>query len=571
MNRTPILEHLHTNPNVPVLIAGGGINGVGLLRELALQGVPALLVEKSDFGAGASAASTRIIHGGLRYLENGEFRLVRESLHERNRLLHNAPHYVRPLPITIPIYNRLGGMIHAAKKFFRLRSKPGGRGALLVKIGLSLYDLLTRTDRAVPTHWFTSRKDSLAQRPPLDPDIICTATYYDASITHPERLCLELVLDAEAACDGAFGLNYVSVVGASGGSVTLRDELTGATFDVQPQIVVNATGAWIDFTNQAMHRDTRMIGGTKGSHLVINHPELYAATQGHMLYFENTDGRICIFYPFYDRVIAGSTDLPVDDPEKAVCDEDEVEYILASIRQVFPGLEVSRAHVLLRFCGVRPLPRTDATTTGQISRDHSNEYTPPGNGIDFPVYSLVGGKWTTFRAFAEQVTDTLLPLLNKTRRANSKNLAIGGGKNYPVNESDQKRWLADQSAQTGLTIPVLTALLERYGTRAERVAAYCAAQPERRQPLHARPEYLRGEILFMLEHEAVQHVDDILLRRTVIALRGLVTGALIVELAEIVGTARGWSAQQITDEVERTRRILETRFGYQESVLEALN
>jgi glycerol-3-phosphate dehydrogenase len=188
----------------------------------------------------------------------------------------------------------------------------------------------------------------------------------------------------------------------------LRDEVSGETCEVRPRIVVNATGPWIDFTNRGLGRESRFIGGTKGSHIVLDHPELVKATGEGMIYFVNRDGRICIFYAVEDRVIAGATDIPEEDPE-AVCDEAEVDYILEAMRLAFPSIRVDRSHVVFRFCGVRPLPRSDALTPGQISRDHSYPVLPPGNGIDFPIYSLVGGKWTTFRALAEQVANEILP------------------------------------------------------------------------------------------------------------------------------------------------------------------
>src|SRR5208283_5673185 len=181
----------------------------------------------SDFCAGTSAAMTRVIHGGLRYLENAEFRLVRESLRERNRLFRNAPHYVKPLPTTIPIFDWTSGMVPAVRNLLHWPAKPGNRGALLIKTGLTLYDFLAGRKSPLPRHQFRSRREALALRPSLNPEIICTATYYDARITYPERLCLELVQDAEAACPQARALNYVRLQSASGGTVTLRDEISG--------------------------------------------------------------------------------------------------------------------------------------------------------------------------------------------------------------------------------------------------------------------------------------------------------------------------------------------------------
>ena len=428
----PELALLGEHPEVSVLIVGGGINGVGLLRELALQGVDVLLVEKSDFCAGTSAAMTRVIHGGLRYLENAEFRLVRESLRERNRLLGNAPHYVKPLPTTIPIFSWTSGMVPAVRNVLGWPAKPGNRGALLIKTGLTLYDLLAGRKSTLPKHRFRSRREALALRPALNPDVVCTATYYDARITHPERLCLELAQDAEAAFAGARALNYVRLESGAGNAVVLRDEVSGGTCQVRPRVVVNATGAWIDLTNRGLGRESRFIGGTKGSHLVLDHPELVKATGDDMIYFVNRDGRICIFYAVCGKIIAGATDVPTEDPE-AVCDEDEVKYILEAMRLAFPAIRVDRSHVVFRFCGVRPLPRSNALTPGQISRDHSFPVLPAGQGVDFPIYSLVGGKWTTFRALAEQAADEILRFLGRPRIRDSADIPIGGGKGYPGN------------------------------------------------------------------------------------------------------------------------------------------
>jgi glycerol-3-phosphate dehydrogenase len=213
----PEFASLRNHADVSVLIVGGGINGIGLLAELALQGIDVLLVEKSDFCAGTSAAMTRIIHGGLRYLENAEFRLVRESLRERNRLLTNAPHYVKPLATTIPIFNWTAGIGPAIRNLLGWPAKPGERGALLIKAGLMWYDFLAGRQSPLPRHRFRMKKAALKLRPALNPEVICTATYYDAKITYPERLGLELVQDAEAACPEARALNYVRPESAAGG------------------------------------------------------------------------------------------------------------------------------------------------------------------------------------------------------------------------------------------------------------------------------------------------------------------------------------------------------------------
>jgi len=549
----PEFASLRNHGDVSVLIVGGGINGIGLLAELALQGIDALLVDKSDFCGGTSAAMTRIIHGGLRYLENAEFRLVRESLRERNRLLRNAPHYVKPLATTIPIFSWAAGVFPAIRNVLGWPAKPGNRGALLIKTGLMWYDFLAGRQSPLPRHRFRFRRAALALRPALNPEAICTATYYDARITYPERLGLELVQDAEAACGGARALNYVRPVSAAGGTVVLRDEVSGETCEVRPRIVVNATGPWIDFTNRGLGRESGFIGGTKGSHVVLDHPELVRATGDEMIYFVNRDGRICIFYAVDGKIIAGATDIPEENPD-AVCDEAEVDYILEAMRMAFPSIRVDRSHVVFQFCGVRPLPRSNALTPGQISRDHSFPVLAPGNGIDFPIYSLVGGKWTTFRALAEQVCDEILRVLGRPRVRDSANLPIGGGKGYPR-----------MPEGTGLPTERLATLLERFGTGAEKVAAYMQAGPD--APLACHAGYSRREIEFMARYERVVHLDDLILRRTLMGLLGEVNGPLLEELAAIVSPVLEWSEQQAADEVERTIELLEKVHGVMAAAL----
>ncbi len=557
MNRQETLEAIRRQPEVSVLIVGGGINGAGLFRDLALQGVDVLLVEKSDFCAACSAASGRVIHGGLRYLENGEFRLVRESLLERNRLLVNAPHYVKPLPATIPIYSWLGGMLYAIRQFLHMKSQPGDRGALLVEVGLIMYDLFAGKQQILPHHRFELRGAARARRPLLNPRAVCTETYYDARLTYAERLCLELLLDGEAANADAHALNYVRMESAAGDTVTLKDEVTGEAISVQPKIVVNASGAWIDFANRAMQRPTQFIGGTKGSHLVVDHRELWEATQGQMMHFVNSDGRLTIFYPIEDKVFIGTTDIPVTDPDQATCDEEETDYLLQTVRLVFPGIKLDRSHIVFRLCGVRPLPSSDAFVPGQISRDHSVPLVPASDGIAFPIYSLVGGKWTTFRAFSEQVTDQLLPAFGRTRTVDTKNLTIGGGANYPRSADARAAWIAKHQQQSGLPAERIDALLERYGTRAEAVIAWMQAGADR--PLEHLDGYSQREIQFMAAQEKMAHLDDLILRRTLVGFLGRVNRAVLDELAAAAAPALGWSEADARQEVERTAALLQQR------------
>ncbi len=560
MNRNEILRNLRQHPNINVLIVGGGINGIGVFRDLALNGVDVLLVERGDFCSGASAASSHMAHGGIRYLENGEFRLVREAVRERNRMIENAPHLVRPLPTTIPIFKIFSGLFNAPLKFLGWLDKPAERGAFIIKVGLILYDAFTGKKRAVPPHTFEPRRKALAKFPRLNPKVCYIATYYDGSIFSPERLALEVLLDGEAEGSHARALNYVSLVGAQGGQVTLRDELSGETFEVRPKLLINAAGPWIDFANRALGVSTRYIGGTKGSHIILDHPALRQAIGDHEFFFENKDGRIVLIFPLADKVMLGTSDIPVSDPDSVRCTDDEVDYFLGMLERVFPDLEVGRDQIVFSFSGVRPLPASNARNAGQISRDHSIQVLDgPWMGITFPVYSLVGGKWTSFRAFAEQVTDKALAYLGLSRQKHTSNLAIGGGKNYPRSEAERNRYIEALCAWTGLPQERVSGLFERYGTRAEQMAMYLAREADR--PLKTLPGYSRREIGYLALYEKVEHLDDVVLRRSMLAFLGQLTRPALEELAEVIAQVLGWDSDRQSAEVRRCLEILADRHG----------
>ncbi len=553
------LDHLRAHPQVSVLVIGGGINGIGTFHDLALQGVDVLLVEKGDYCSGSSAASTRQAHGGLRYLEHGEFRLVRESLLERNRLLVNAPHAIELLKTTIPIYKRFSGILNAPLKFIGVLKKPGERGYVVVKLGMMMYDWFTRSNRVTPTHKMLGRGQALAEHKHLNPDIIGAATYYDCLMPQAERIAVELVLDAETAFEGARALNYCSVISGAGDSVQIKDELSGEIFAVQPQVVINAGGAWIDFINRSMQHPTRFIGGTKGSHIVVDHPELLKTLNGSAIYFENKDGRLGIIEPFRDKVIIGATDIRTDDPDSVVCTEEEIDYFMQFWSQVLPGITVDRSQIVFHFCGVRPLPASDVEFVGLVSRDHSIRVVEPDDSIRFPVYSLVGGKWTTFRAFSEQVADKVLGFLSKPRQMTTENTPIGGGKGYPRTDTARELWLKQVQSSTGISAERLQSLFGRYGTRAEVMAQFIMEEPD--VPLRHQPTYSQREIIFLAANESVTHLDDIILRRSLIGMLGLIDGDVLQHLGEIVGSVLGWSLAQIQQEIERSAEILQHKHG----------
>ncbi len=560
MNRQDILTHLKKKPEVSVVIVGAGINGIGTFRDLALNGVDVLLIDRADFCSGASAASSHMAHGGIRYLENGEFRLVREAVRERNRMIQNAPHIVKPLPTTIPMFKLFSGLLNAPFKFLGWLEKPSERGALIIKVGLMMYDAYTGKTRTVPKHQFYSRAESLKRWSKLNPNIRNTAVYYDGLISNPERLALEIMLDAEAENPNARALNYVSLIGGDKNKITLKDELNGETYEVRPKLLINAAGPWIDFINKNMGLSTRYIGGTKGSHIVVDNPELREAIGENEFFFENQDGRIVLLFPLFDRVLIGTSDIKIENPDDAACTDEEVDYFIHLVERVFPTIKVTREQIVFRFTGVRPLGVSGAKTTGQYSRDHHIEVLDGDwTNLTFPIYSLVGGKWTSFRAFAEEVTDKSLAFLGIRRNKHTRDLPIGGGRGFSSDPQEQKRQVDGFAAWTGLPRDRLKILYERYGSRAEAIAQFINRAAD--LPLSSAPDYSRREIMFLAQYEKVIHLDDLLLRRTMLAMLGRLTLDSIREIADAASEALGWDEAKKKSEVERAIQLLRTRHG----------
>jgi len=547
-------DELTARPYADVLIIGGGINGLATFRDLALQGVDVALVERDDFVGGASAASSHMIHGGIRYLENGEFRLVHEAVTERNALLRTAPHYVRPLQTTIPIFSTFSGVLTAPLRFLRHgKGRPRERGAALIKIGLVIYDSFSRggglfRGGTVPRHTFHGRRRSLAQLPDLNPDVKYTATYWDASLHDPERLALDVLRDARAAGgDRARAANYTAAVGAQGGHVLLRDAESGRETPFAASVVLNTSGPWTDLTNLALGDPTRYMGGTKGSHIVLDHPALLAATGGRELFFENEDGRIVLIYPLKGRVLVGTTDLEHDMRDPIVCTEAEVDYFIGLIAQVLPEIVVDRAQIVYRFAGVRPLPGHGDLAPGFVSRDYRIE-TAPLIGGQASVLSLVGGKWTTFRASAEHLADRALELLAQPRRRSIKGVPIGGGRGFPTTERARQQWIAAHAGD--LPAARAATLLDRYGTVAASVIA-AIARDAADAPLEHAAGYSSGELRYLAVAESVVHLDDLLLRRTSLAFIGGATREAATEMADAVAPVLGWDQARVAAEVER--------------------
>ena len=551
-NRHEKMERVGADGVFDVVVAGGGINGIGVFRELALQGLRVLLVERMDFCSGCSAAPSRMIHGGLRYLENGEFSLVRESLRERDALLVNAPHLVRPLPTTVPIETLSSGLSNAVARFLGSDGPPAARGAVPIKIGLSLYDWMTRKRRILPGHRFRARAATRSRWPALNPRIRYSATYHDAWISYPERMGIELIEDTEVAAEDCLALNYATLSRSPNGGLQVLDQADGATARLSARALVNATGAWIDETIRELASDRRarapLVSGTRGSHLILDNRALLDALGGHMLLFEHDDGRICVTFPYLGRVLVGSTDIRVDGPARVRCEEEETAYLLASLRRLLPGVDVAPSDIVFSYSGIRPLPRSDAAFTGRIPRSYAVRKLDG----DPPQFCMIGGKWTTFRAFAEHAADLVLQELGAKRRSDTLSLPIGGGKDYPAAPDV----LTDElTARFAVSRARAQHLADHYGTAAGRVQAHCARY-RAEAPLARGCAYTRGEIDYLTRNEHVQHLSDIVLRRTALAIRGALDAPVLKAIVETMQGPLGWSEEAAARETGAVRAEL---------------
>jgi glycerol-3-phosphate dehydrogenase len=473
-----------------VIVIGAGINGAAIAREAALSGLAVLLVERGDLAAGTSSASSRLIHGGLRYLEHFELGLVRESLLERERLLRSAPHLVAPLELCIPVYAR------ARRKRWQ------------IAVGLTLYDWLS-ADRSLPGHTLLARDALLAKLPGLNGDgLVGGASYFDAQARYPERLVVENVLDA--AANGALVKTYTRVtrIRVEGGRATGVDwrTVTGETGGAQARIVVNAAGPWVDEVLGPIQH-TRLIGGTKGSHLIA--PLFPGAPRAGVYVEAGSDSRPLFILPWNDLLLVGTTDERVEDPGAAATTKREVEYLARETERVFPAAAGLKSRVLYTYTGVRPLPYKPRGAEGSITRRHIIRRHRAARGL----YSIVGGKLTTHRALAEDVLGVLGPQLPRLERKRpTRERPLPGA--LPPQERDELL------AEVGATLDAAQAarLWGIYGAAARRIAELACSEPELATTLDAS-ETLVAELVYAREVEWAVTLDDILQRRCMAGLK----------------------------------------------------
>jgi glycerol-3-phosphate dehydrogenase len=484
---------------VDLLVIGGGIIGAGIARDAALRGHSVALVEQDDFASGTTSRPTRLIHGGLRYLELFDFALVRSDMREREILLRIAPHLVFPLAFLLPFY------------------RPSLWYQFKLRVGMQLYDALS-LDKTLPKRKWLRRDETLAAEPTLDPDGLTGAwRFYDAQVPLVERLVIENIVDA--ADHGALVLNHARATsylreGDRVGGAVVRDAVADADLEVRARLTINATGPWLDRTIAPLRRTaTPLLRLTKGIHIVTPR----ATQQAHVL-FAKRDGRLFFVLPWLDSTIVGTTDTDYEgDPAHASATEEDVRYLQDEARRAFPNAPFD--DIYFTWAGVRALVREEGVSEGQVSRKHALFDHERRDGVA-GVLSVVGGKITAYRAIAEEVTDV----------ATRKLGIVASG--------------ATRGSSTA-SIPLPGA----DGSRARAIAALAAGDASIAAPLCPHHQGVAAEIVHAVRSEWARTIGDALLRRTALGLAPCQGLDCIDVVAQIMGRLLGWDAVRIKSEV----------------------
>ncbi len=525
------LEPSRTSFDLAVI--GGGITGAGVARDAALRGLSCLLLEQGDFSAGTSAKTTRLVHGGLRYLESGDLHLVAESLRERELLLRMAPHLIHPIPILLPVY-------------------AGDRRPLWkIRAGLWLYDLLSM-GKGTPHYRVLGRREALRKSPHLDPaDLRGAGLFYDYQILFPERLVLENVFSARE--HGAYCLNYHEVTRiADQGDLFLlevQDHLSGSRHRFTSRVVVNAAGPWADRIGALYRPDLApKVRATKGVHVVVDadldHAVFTAAPRDERLFFS---------LPLEGMTLVGTTDTFWEgDPEAAVPDPEDVEYLLEGLQKLLPGRRFTAEDVLWGYAGLRPLAltaRRGAPST--LTRRHVLHREGPGGRL----LTMVGGKYTTFRKMAEEAVDAACQALGCTTPGSTERVPLfGGGLKDTIifreNMCECTQRIPDLPRQA------VDHLVSLYGRRCCDVIDVVIENPRWREPIGEGYRDFRAQVAYAVRREDAHHLDDVLLRRLRSGVSLDLGASAVATVARIMAEELGWDAPTERAEVERYQELL---------------
>jgi glycerol-3-phosphate dehydrogenase len=471
-----------------LLILGGGITGAGVALDAVLRGFHVALIDKGDFASGTSSVSSKLVHGGLRYLEHGGFPLVYEAVHERRLLLANAPHLVRPLRFVIP--------------FYRGTRVPPWKW----RAGLTLYDLLAgrsnlRRSRPLALHRLCQEFPSLKTA-----GLLGGAAYFDAQMDDA-RLCLEVI--RTAARQRACVANYVEAVafeqrGGEIAGIRAVDRMGGGDFSIRARQVLNATGPWVDLVCRLAGDTTGpRLKPTKGVHLVAPDRDWTAA----FLLLHPADGRVFFVIPWMGKTLIGTTDtLYEDTPDVLFVTSDEVEYLLAGFNHYFTP-PLAKREILGTFAGLRPLIRARSDDPSSLSREFQLFRSASG------LLSVAGGKYTTYRRMAETVTDTISQRLGRRRPCRTRDFRLEGAPEGPW-ESFERSEVTTLCKRHDLAEEAARHLVNRYGRHAADVAAYLNDHPGSARPVVPGEPDLLVEFPYQRDHEMAAYPVDHLLRRT---------------------------------------------------------
>jgi glycerol-3-phosphate dehydrogenase len=483
-----------------VLIIGGGITGAGIARDLSLRGAKVALVDRDDFASGTSSCSTKLVHGGLRYLEQMDFGLVFESCRERYILQKIAPHLVRPLPLMIPLY-------HGAR-----------RSSGMVRAGLMLYDLLALF-RNTHHHQMLDAASALSHQPRLATEGLKGAALYWDCRMDDARLCLENLLDARE--NGAVTVNHAEVIdilqsnGRASGA-TIQDRESGTTCDVDAEVVVNAGGPWLDQICAMTGDRSTKLRPSRGSHILV--PRLSAAEEA--LYLSaDQDDRLFFAVPWGELSLIGTTDIDENSsPETVQPSTEEIDYLLQATADYLPGTRLKRSDVVASFCGVRPLLAGETDHPSGASREH--RIFEAANGL----LSVGGGKYTTYRSMAAEAADRVMDALGRpSGKASTDRRQLPGGTTGSFSRYVEQ--MTPQLAKESALPPAeLRRLLDRYGARTRHLLSLLQQEPALANQVCPDSPLLGLEVAYAADFEMARTPTDVLRRRTGLALtsgRGL--------------------------------------------------
>lgn len=511
-----------------LIVIGGGINGAGIARDAALRGIRTCLLEQGDICNGTTRWSSRLIHGGLRYLEHAELGLVYESLHERETLLRIANHLVRPLKLMIPIY------------------AGGRRGRFLIACGMWLYDLLS-IGKSLPRHRMLSAGETAEAVPGLQrAGLMGGTTYYDGQVEFAERLVVENIIAAREA--GADIRTYSRV-----DRILIREHcIHGVRYtdlrseqrhDLTARVVVNAAGPWVDRVLQGMEWPLRkFMGGTKGTHIIVSRfPEAPSTA----CYLEaRADGRPYFVIPWNGMLLIGTTDIRYDgNPGAATADDAEIEYLLNETNRFFPDAGLARRDILFSYTGVRPLPRRMKKAVGDITRRHIIKH---HRRVARGLYSIVGGKLTTYRSLAEEVTNRVARRLKlPAKRCVTATLPLPGA------VVDIEQIEAELAMSPDITPESRRHLLAVYGRRSLLIKKLVDEKPELGRAVCPHSHAIGAEIIFAFEQELAMTLADVLLRRTMIGLSSDLGCTALPAAIRIAREHQAWSTARADAEERR--------------------